>query len=187
MDDFFFAALLPFRFSTLPRPPAFLAAGFTPESTSIAASRSTQGYPGTNLTVSLTLFLFCYCDILGVSLGRSFLSAVSSPPRNGRETPIEPKDIPSLAISTSLCGFGWAASSSSFAERRSARAASTGPKTCFLSLWLFDLTALDLALFAIFEVSVGELEMCGLILPKLKKVGRTRKSRLKSYGERING
>jgi hypothetical protein len=45
-------------------------------------------------------------------------------------------------------GFGCDASSSNFAERRSVLADSTGPKTFFLSRWLFDLTLLARALFA---------------------------------------
>jgi hypothetical protein len=61
------------------------------------------------------------------------------------------KDTPSF-ISTSLSGLGSAASACSLAERRCARAASTGPKTLFLRRRLFALLVLALALLAIFSV-----------------------------------
>lgn len=57
--------------------------------------------------------------------------------------------VPSRSMSISFfSGFGWAASSSSFAFNRSLRAVSTGPNTFCLSRWLFFFTALDRALFA---------------------------------------
>jgi hypothetical protein len=54
-------------------------------------------------------------------------------------------------------GFGWLASSSNLAFSRSLRADSMGPKTCFLSFWLFFLTTLDLELFAIVSWFGGDV------------------------------
>jgi len=56
---------------------------------------------------------------------------------------------PSISAAFSgACGFGCAARSRSFAERRPVLAASIGPKTLLLSFWLFAFMELDLELFA---------------------------------------
>lgn len=93
--------------------------------------------------------------------------------------------LPSCSISISdRGGFGWLASSSNFAFSLSLRADSTGPKTCFFSLWLFFLTTLARELFAMLSVvcgrkkeeegdreylgQVGALRIRGLLMTALK-------------------
>ena len=69
-----------------------------------------------------------------------------------------PSAVSSIAFGSSLASFTgtcWATSSISFADRRSVRADSTGPKTFFLSFWLLFLRELARALLAILCVCVG--------------------------------
>ena len=73
-----------------------------------------------------------------------------------RKRPHIPSDaMSSVFISVSRWGFGWLASSINFADRRSALAASTGPKTLLFSRWLLAFLVLDLRPFAMVETRAG--------------------------------
>lgn len=82
-------------------------------------------------------------------------------------------------ISTSALGFGCEASSINLADRRAVLSVSTGPKTFFFSLWLFDLVLLalcDLAILKTARVAVkrrskGLVKVTVVVLVKYYEVG----------------
>lgn len=95
-------------------------------------------------------------SIVGVFSGSDLVEMIKGTYERVWDTPPEAfsafeSEFASCSTSISgRSGFGCWASSNSFADWRSLRAVSTGPKTLFFSLWLFFLIALDRELFAIF-------------------------------------